>query len=138
MAHHRKSSKRTSLLSNIKDFLNFHFFIVIFCTCLEMRVIFFSLKSSSFAVLNPFVHNAPFPYPWKHQKTFRFSDAFRESRKGALGTNGLRNKRYYVANELPINWLFVFNFFLLLKSGFLYVSIKHFWCNISQAAKICY
>ena len=27
----------------------------------------------------------PFSTPWKHQKTVRFSDVFREARKGALG-----------------------------------------------------
>ena len=31
----------------------------------------------------------PFSTRWK-QKTVRFSDVFREQRKGALGTNGLR------------------------------------------------
>ena len=31
----------------------------------------------------------PFCTPWKHQKTFRFSDVFRGYRKGALGTNKL-------------------------------------------------
>ena len=31
----------------------------------------------------------PFSNPWKHQKTVRFSDVFREARKGALETNGL-------------------------------------------------
>ena len=31
----------------------------------------------------------PFLTPWKHQKTFRFSDVFRRERKGALGTNRL-------------------------------------------------
>ena len=28
--------------------------------------------------------------PWKHQKTVRFSDLLREQRKGALGTNELK------------------------------------------------
>ena len=32
----------------------------------------------------------PLSTPWKHQKTFRFSDVFRGYRKGALGTNGLK------------------------------------------------
>ena len=36
-----------------------------------------------------FVLNAAFLYPLKHQKTLRFSDVFRGSRKGALGKNGL-------------------------------------------------
>ena len=31
----------------------------------------------------------PFCTSWKHQKTVRFSDVFREYRKGALGKNGL-------------------------------------------------
>ena len=30
----------------------------------------------------------PFSTLWKHQKTLRFSDAFKGQRKGALGTNG--------------------------------------------------
>ena len=30
-----------------------------------------------------------FSNPWKHKKTFQFSDAFRGYRKGALGMNGL-------------------------------------------------
>ena len=30
-----------------------------------------------------------FSIPWKHQKTVRFSDVFRGSKKGELGTNGL-------------------------------------------------
>ena len=33
----------------------------------------------------------PFPNPWKHQKTKRFSDVFWGSRKGALGANGLKD-----------------------------------------------
>ena len=41
-------------------------------------------------ILNPFVPNAPFLYPWKHQKTVvRFSNVFRGKRKGVLGTNRL-------------------------------------------------
>ena len=31
----------------------------------------------------------PFSTPWKHQKTFLFSDVFRGYRKAASGTNGL-------------------------------------------------
>ena len=31
-----------------------------------------------------------FPTSWKHQKTLRFSDIFREYRKGALGKNALK------------------------------------------------
>ena len=31
----------------------------------------------------------PLSTPWKHRKTLRFSDVFREQRKGALGTYGL-------------------------------------------------
>ena len=33
----------------------------------------------------------PFPNPWKHQKTNRFSDVFWGQRKGALATNGLKD-----------------------------------------------
>ena len=44
--------------------------------------------------INLFVSDAPFVYPWKHQKTFQFSDVFRENTKGALGTSGL-NMKYY-------------------------------------------
>ena len=35
----------------------------------------------------------PFSTPWNFQKTLRFSDVFRESRKGALETNGLNRDR---------------------------------------------
>ena len=41
-------------------------------------------------LVNPFVSNAAFSYPLKTSKTLRFSDAFRGSRKGALGTDELR------------------------------------------------
>ena len=37
----------------------------------------------------PFFPMHPFTTPLKHHKTVLFSDVFRESRKGALGTNGL-------------------------------------------------
>ena len=40
-------------------------------------------------LFNPFVPNAPFLYPLKHQKTLRFSDVLMGERKGALETNGL-------------------------------------------------
>ena len=40
-----------------------------------------------FYTLNLFFPNAPFFYPLK---TLRFSDVFREERKGSLGTNGLK------------------------------------------------
>ena len=51
--------------------------------------------------LNPFVPNAPFLYPWKHRKTWRFSDVFRGYRKGALGTNELN----YDLTAIK-NWVF--------------------------------
>ena len=43
-------------------------------------------------------HSSPmhlFSTPWKHQKTW-FSDVFREQRKGALGTNGLKKVDWYL------------------------------------------
>ena len=50
----------------------------------------------------------PFSTPWKHQKTFRFSDVFRGYWQGALGTNGLKGSinmkgvlYYDDARELP-------------------------------------
>ena len=39
----------------------------------------------------------PFPTPWKHQKTVRFSDVFRWKRKGVLGMNGLK--------KTAVSWL---------------------------------
>ena len=36
----------------------------------------------------------PFSSPQEHQKTVLFSDVFREWRKGALGTNGLKALKF--------------------------------------------
>ena len=49
------------------------------------------------APLNPIAPNAP-PSPRKHQKTLRPPDAPKGQRKGALGTNGLKN----YADESPM------------------------------------
>ena len=42
--------------------------------------------------INPFVHDAPFPYPLKTSENGKvFSEVFSGLRKGALGTNGLNS-----------------------------------------------
>ena len=48
-------------------------------------------------IFNPFVSSARFLYPLKTSETLRFSDVFREQRKGALGTNNLMKQK---ADEL--------------------------------------
>ena len=45
----------------------------------------------------------PFSAPWKHQKTWRFSDVFKGERKGALGTNRLNNQSRNQTTELMCN-----------------------------------
>ena len=55
-----------------------------------------SLKKS--AQVNPFVPSATFLIPWK-QKTVRFSDVFKGQRKGALGTNELKDFVKSTKNE---------------------------------------
>ena len=50
------------------------------------------LITSYLKTFNLLTHSFPkhaFSTPLKHQKSLRFSDIFREQRKGALGTNGL-------------------------------------------------
>ena len=64
------------------------------------------------AKLNPFVPKAPFLYPLKTSKNLRFSDVFRGQRKGALGTNGLKEEgacfklRHYSHEILKISRFF--------------------------------
>ena len=38
--------------------------------------------------------------PWKHQKTFRFSDAFRGYRKATVGCNGLNTIKQFTFSEV--------------------------------------
>ena len=54
------------------------------------------LKAAEYYLTHSFLMH-PFSTPWKHQKTVTFSDVFRWKRKGALGTNGLKqeNSRFY-------------------------------------------
>ena len=49
----------------------------------------FFRKKISILVLTHYSPVLPFYTPWKHQKTFRFSDVFRGYRKATPGCNGL-------------------------------------------------
>ena len=46
----------------------------------------------------------PFPIPWKHQKTVRFSKVSKRRKKGALATNGL-NKQFRTHFSLYLSFL---------------------------------
>ena len=46
----------------------------------------------------------PFPIPWKHQKTIRFSKVSKRRKKGALATNGL-NKQFRTHFSLYLSFL---------------------------------
>ena len=53
-------------------------------------------KATSF---NPFVTSAPFLYPWKYQKTLRFSDIFRGVMKECIGNE-----------QVKVTWCHIFLF----------------------------
>ena len=48
-----------------------------------------------------------FPTVWKHQRTFKFSNVFREERKSALWTKWVRNVKFYSSKS---NFRFTFLF----------------------------
>ena len=84
----------------------------------------FYLKYITMTTLTHSFPMHPFSTPWKHQKTVRFSDVFREQRKGALGANGLnRNK----LNDPKISRLFLSSSMLFFKKDdFLHLE-EIFW-----------
>ena len=69
-----------------------------------LRWSLFLIKLQAFRTATSMTHlfpMLPFSTPWKHQNTLRISDVFWGSRKGALGTNGLKgdsNNRYFPVN----------------------------------------
>ena len=46
------------------------------------------VKYNEISQINLFLSYVTFLYPWKHQKTLQFSDAFRGYRSVTLETNG--------------------------------------------------
>ena len=86
----------------------------------------FYLKYITMTTLTHSFPMHPFSTPWKHEKTVRFSDVFREQRKGALGTNGLnRNK----VNDQKISRLFcLLQCFFLKKT--IFCICKKFFENV--------
>ena len=80
-------------------------------------------------IISPFIPNASFLYPRKHQKTLRFSDDFREQRKGELGINWVSKYFHWTqlkaasnqnnnTQESKFNCLFIYH-----------------WCNIVTLTK---
>ena len=75
-----------------KKYLNWRIVNVTFLKSLLTLSCFdflFNNKTRSRWQLKPSFPMYPFSITWKHQKTLRFSDIFRDQRKGGLGTNGL-------------------------------------------------
>ena len=62
--------------------------------------------------------------PWKHQKTFRFSDIFRGYRKATLGCNGLKKNETCLSEWEIWNNAPVFTFVSLDISGFIHITGK--------------
>ena len=89
--------------------------------------IFFS--SSSSRLLTHLSPMHPFSTPWKHQKTSRFFNVFREWRKGSLETNGL-NKL-----TVPDNFFLLWKSWLFGKALFGWqrvISLHCIWCEFVE------
>ena len=90
----KKKAMRKTCARDVRKML-----CLFFCLPKNMRYVSTHITYSSFLIINPFVPNAPFLYPRKHQKALTIFWCFQGVEKGCIGNEWVKFRHVFLCSE---------------------------------------